>query len=145
MGFFSCSNNDDGTNCPETHVTMTINGESQSFEAMGRGIDLRQNRYELHLNLDRRSNDPSREQGISIILPYKKTGANVIEQFIYHQYIDNVPFDGDFLDGEFQSNVMINTHECFYATFSGKLHDGNQEVTITKGELRYTYEEPFEE
>ena len=143
---FSCSNDDDKEQvCLETNVTMNVNGESQSFQAIGRGIDLRENGYELHLNLDRRSNDPFREQGIAIILPYKKIGENIIEQFIYHQYIDGIAFDGDFLDGEFESNVITNTSKCFYATFSGVLNDGNQEVIITNGSLSYEYEEPFDE
>ncbi|MFV0571059.1 MAG: hypothetical protein ACK5M1_01335 [Xanthomarina gelatinilytica] len=143
---YSCSNDDDNEQqCMETNVTMTVNGESQTFQAIGRGIDLRQNGYELHLNLDRRNTDPFREQGIVIILPYKKTGENIIEQFIYHQYIDNTPFNGDFLDGEFQSNVITNTNKCFYATFSGILNNGNQEVIITEGKLSYEYEKPFDE
>lgn len=143
---FSCSNDDDNEqDCMETNVTMNVNGESQSFQAIGRGIDLRENGYELSLNLDRRSNDPFREQGITIILPYKKNGENIIEQFIYHQYIDGISFDGDFLNGEFESNVITNTSKCFSATFSGVLNDGNQEVIITNGNLSYEYEEPFDD
>lgn len=145
VSLFSCSNDDNEQVCLETNVTMNVNGESQSFQAIGRGIDLRENGYQLHLNLDRRSNDPFREQGIAIILPYKKKGKNIIEQFIYHQYINGISFDGDFLDGEFESNVITNTSKCFYATFSGVLNDGNQEVIITNGSLSYEYEESFDE
>lgn len=147
INFMSCSNDDDVNQqiCLETNVTIRVDGEVQTFQAIGRGIDLRENGYELSINLDRRSNDPFREQGIAIILPYKMTGENIFEQFIYHQYIDSTPFDGDFLNGEFQSNVITNTNKCFYATFSGKLSDGNQEIIITEGKLSYEYENPFDE
>jgi hypothetical protein len=78
-------------------------------------------------------------------LPYKATGQNIIEQFIYSQYKDNTLFRGDFLEGELQSNVITNTKNCFRMTFSGKLSDANQEVVITEGKISYTYEEPFSE
>ena len=123
---------------------MIINGEFQTFFAFGRGIDLRDDGYELQLNLDRGIAEPYSEQGIAVILPYKKTGENIIEQFIYHQYRDGVLFDGDFLNGEFQSNVITNTNKCFYATFSGKLSNGTQEIIITDGKLSFTYNQPFD-
>lgn len=138
-----CSDKQTGV-CPEINVTMKVNGELQSFEVLGYGIDLTPNGHMLHLNLHRGSQDPFREQGIAIFLPYKKTGTNVIEQFIYHQYIDDMAFDGDFTDGEFESRVITNTNTCFYATFSGKLHDGTRQVVITEGTLSYTYVNPFE-
>lgn len=142
----SCSNDDDSEQvCMETNVIMTVNGELQTFEALGRGIDLRQNGYLLQLNLYRRGNDPFREQSIVIKLPYKKTGENILEQFLYRQYIDNTLFEGDFLNGEFESNVITNSRNCFYATFSGKLSDGNQEVIITDGTVSFKYEPPFDE
>ncbi|WP_373058713.1 hypothetical protein [Zunongwangia sp. H14] len=98
---------------------MTINGENQEFEVLGKGIDLRENGYRLQLNLDRRNNDPYREQGVSIVLPYQKTGKNIIERFNYHQYINAVAFNGDFINGELESTVLTNTRTCFSATFSG--------------------------
>lgn len=144
---FSCNKDDDNhediLNCQPTNISMVVNGKPQTFQALGYGIDLMSEGYVLHLNGDRRSNDPFREQGIAVILPYKKTGKNVIKEFIYHQYIDNVSFDGDFTDGEFQCDVIINRNSCFYATFSGKLNDGNQEVIITDGIISYQYNEPF--
>ena len=143
---FSC-NKDDGDaplNCKPTNISMVVNGKPQTFQAIGYGIDLWPQGYVLHLNADRRSNDPLREQGIAIVLPYKKTGKNVIDKFLYHQYIDNVSFYGDFTDGVFQCDVKINRNSCFYATFSGKLSDGNQEITITDGIISYQYEDPFD-
>lgn len=143
--FSSCSDDNSEPPCLETNVSMVINGELQNFYVLGRGIDLRQNGYELSLSFDRRNNEiPLREQGISIVLPYKKTGANLIESFYYHQYFDGVSFDGDFIDGEFESEVFVNRNTCFYATFSGKLNNGNQEIVITDGIISVEYDPPFE-
>jgi len=137
----SCSDDDDkNQSCRETNVTMKVNGELQTFQALGYG----QNGYVLHLNIDRRSDSPFAEQGVAIILPYKKTGRNIIQNFIYHQSKDGVSFDGDFINGELESNVITNTKNCFYATFSGKLSDGNQEIIITEGSMSYQYETPFD-
>ncbi len=145
---FSCNKDDDNKevilDCQPTKITMVVNGETQTFQALGYGIDLTSEGYVLHLNGDRRSNDPFREQGIAIILPYKKTGQNVIKNFFYHQYINNASFDGDFTEGEFQCNVKINRKSCFLATFSGKLNDGKQEVIITDGVISYQYEDAFD-
>ena len=144
---FSCdkdSENKDDMNCQPTSVSMVVNGQPQTLQAIGYGIDLTSKGYVLHLNIDKRSNDPLREQGVAIILPYKKTGKNVIEKFLYHQYINNVSFDGNFIDGEFECNVKINRKSCFFATFSGKLNDGKQEVIITDGIISYQYSDPFD-
>lgn len=144
--FNACSSDDDNVPvCYDTNPVITINGQVQAFQAIGRGIDIRPIGYELSINLDRRHNMPYREQSVSIKLPYKQTGENIIEAFNYSQYIDDISFSGDFLDGEFQSNVITNTNECIYATFSGVLSDGNQEITITNGILKYTYQNPFDE
>lgn len=144
MVFCACSNDDTSQKCYVTEVTMTVNGEHQSFQALGRGIDLRSWGYELGIWLDRRSFTPLREQSISIKLPYKRLGKNIIQSFVYNQYVDNVPFIGDFLLGDFESQVFSNNSKCFYATFSGKFSDGNQEIEITNGVLKYTYEESFD-
>lgn len=128
-----------------TRVTMEINGEIQNFQAIGRGIDLRENGLELQLNLDRRSNNPFRQQTVSVILPYRTTGENTITEFYYNQNIDNTEFSGDFTDGSLKSNVLTNNRYCFYATFSGSLSDGIQELVIRDGELSFEYEIPFDE
>lgn len=145
---FSCNNSDDDNNsaqqCHATNVTMRVNGEVQSFQAVGRGLNLTENGYVLDISMQRSSLNPYREQSIFIQLPYRKTGHNAIDKFLYHQYIEGVAFDGDFLDGEFECDVASNTKNCFYATFSGKLNDGTQEIAITDGVVSYTYETPFD-
>ena len=144
VNFYSCSDDDKEIVCSQTNVTITINDEVKNFQAIGRGIDLRANGYELQINLYRSESDPFIEESISIKLPYKRTGENIIEQFQYNQYMNGVFFSGDFLNGEFQSNVISNTNKCFSATFSGVLSDDNQEVIITDGQITYQYDEPFD-
>ena len=85
---------------------MVVNGELQTFQAYGRGIDIAENGYILSINIDRRNFGSTNEQGVYLQLPYKRTGKNLIEHFIYHQYVDNVVLDGDFVtDGNFTSEI----------------------------------------
>jgi hypothetical protein len=72
------------------------------------------------------------KQGIDIILPYKKTGVNVIKNIII--ITDNTG-NGDFVTEEFQSVVIIKKKHVFLRYFSCKLKNGNQEVIITDGVL----------
>ena len=147
IALLACSNDNNHEvtlECIPTNVSMTVNGDVQTFQAIGRGIDITENGYILSINLDRRNFGSTNEQGVYLELPYKRTGKNLIKNFIYHQYINNVPFDGNFVtDGNFQSEVLINRETCFSATFSGTLKIGAQEIVITKGVLNYTYETPF--
>lgn len=146
LSFFSCDKNENEPNCIPTNVSMSVNGELQTFQALGRGINITNNGYVLSLNLDRRNNEiPLREQTFYIQLPYKKTGKNIIKSCDYHQYINGILLDGDLVNSDFKSDVIVNRNTCFYATFSGKLIDGNKEVTITDGKISYTYENPFNE
>ena len=141
----ACSKkNENQPACQPLKVSMVVNGDLQTFEVLGYGIDLTSKGHVLHLNLDRREYTPLREQTVFMTLPYKKTGKNVIDEFFYRQYINKVTFQGSFLEGEFESNVVTNNKYCIYATFSGKLSDGNQEVIITDGVVSYSYDTPFE-
>ena len=142
----SCDKDDKVPDCIATNVSMIVNGELQTFQALGRGIDLTNDGYVLSLNLDRRNNEILlREQTFYIQLPYKKTGKNIIKNCDYHQYVNGISLDGDLVNSDFQSDVIINRNTCFYATFSAKLKDGNKEVIITDGKISYTYENPFED
>ena len=146
LSFISCSNDDsDQEVCLENKAVMKINGENQTFDVDGYGINARENGHVLILNLARRGNNPFREQFIIIRLPFKMTGENIIEQFAYSQNIDNTLFNGNYVNDEFESRVITNTDNCFYATFSGKISDGNQEITITDGLISHEYGTPFDE
>src|SRR6187402_1832657 len=143
--FLSCSHSkDENQTCLPTKITMVVNGVPQTWNAGGRGIDLTPIGYKLSINLDRSIAEPYSQQGVSIILPYKVTGANVIKSFHYLQYDHDQSFEGDFVDGQFKSYVISNTQNCLLATFSGKLNDGDQEIVITNGSVSYLYETPFE-
>lgn len=146
---FSCHSDDDTHDTPDcypTFVSMKINGQSQTFLAVGYGISMNAGGgYTLGLNLDQsESVGSSNHRAISIRLPYKLTGVNAIQHFEYISYWNDVAFHGDFTDGVFTSNVIINKNTCFLATFSGTLSDGNQQITITDGVLSYLYPDPFD-
>ncbi len=144
INFSSCSSDDDSQqSCLETSIIININGDVQSFQATGRALNLRENGHELTLSLSRHVSEPHQEQFITIKLPFNKTGENSINYFVYRQNIEGSRIEGDFTDHDFQSNVITNTNECFYATFSGKLNNDHQEVTINEGEVIFKYEEPF--
>ena len=137
----SCSG-DSEQNCEGTGITMKINGELQDFDCSGYGIDLDGNGHTLKLWFDRYT-APNTYQNIYIEMRYKKTGQNKIEKFFYSQSGDLSPFSGDFLGGEFQSDIATNRTTCVSGTFSGKLNDGNQEIVITEGVLANEYDEPL--
>jgi hypothetical protein len=140
----SCSKEDNNDVCLETNISMVINGELQTFQATGRGIDLNQDGgYTLRIWLSRGSTNPLLEQSILLVLPYKKRGDNVLENFMYNQYTNGTTFNGDFTNGTMESKVITNSRTCFYATFSGTFNDGNQEFVITDGKLNYQYETSF--
>lgn len=143
----SCSNDDsDQQVCLENTANLKINGENQAFNVEGYGINSRENGHVLMLNLARRTNNPYIEQFINIRLPFKMTGNNIIEQFAYRQKsIDSVLFNGNYVNDEFESRVITNTDNCFYATFSGKISDGIQEIIITDGIISQEYGTPFDE
>ncbi|MGV3696862.1 hypothetical protein [Flavobacterium sp.] len=142
----SCSSsNDDNPEDAVTSITMKIDGVPHTFQALGRGIDLMEDgSYKLHLNFGKYVTSPYQEQSIVIIMKYKKKGKNVIPEFIYHRYVDGVSFDGNFVEGDFESNVSVNSNKRFKATASGSLTLGGQTVTISELKINYVYEDPFD-
>jgi hypothetical protein len=141
----SCSDDDSSSKCQATNISATINGTAFTFQAIGRGLDLRSGGYRLQLNAYSNGFDPVVRQ-FSITLPYKKTGKNVIQKFDYLQY-DNTgsSIEGDFVTQQFTSNVKVNKPTCFYTTFSGAFTVNGQTINITNGKLSYEYEESFDE
>ncbi|WP_395044034.1 hypothetical protein [Flavobacterium sp.] len=139
----SCSKDDNSQSCYDSSVIMKINDELQSFQTIGRGVDLVSGNYKLSIYLYRSSNINS-QQNIYFELPYKKIGKNIITKFFYQQNNNGDGFEGDFINGTFQCDVKSNTNKCFYATVSGILNTGSQEIEIKDAIISYTYEEPFD-
>ncbi|MBU2929913.1 hypothetical protein [Winogradskyella psychrotolerans] len=144
----SCSNDDDAVSCPQTeNATMTINGEVMDFQILGRGIDLDNDGsgHTLSLNLASGFYTPQQDTyAVTLKLPYKKTGTDIIEEFNYLRVQNGSSAEGDFVQSELISNVTVNKNTCFSATFSGSAIIGGNEVVITEGSINHTYSDPFD-
>lgn len=146
--FYGCSDDDQKKEevnqiCYPTYIEMTINGEPIQMEAMGRGIMLTQNGYILDLGFGHYKSDPTKEVAVSIELPYKKLGKNLLTNFSFHYYLGNEYFSGNITHGVVNSEVISNTNKCFYMTFSATLTNNDKIYEIKDGIIKYTYEEPF--
>ncbi|RZK04901.1 MAG: hypothetical protein EOO46_16245 [Flavobacterium sp.] len=141
----SCSDDDaPEIPCSPTKLTMKVNGEASEQVAGGRGIDWHWTRkiHILHLNFytDIHTQGLS---SLSISLPFKKTGKNIIEQFGFNEIVDGEFVFRNLIGEDFETEVIINRSTCFYATFSGKFVLNGQEIEITDGIVSYEYEEPM--
>lgn len=147
----SCSNDDDNNNaCPQSKtIAMKINGELKQFEVNGRGIDLDNDGsgYTLSLWLFTGVLQPQQDSyAITLKLPYKSTGGNIIEEFNYFRTQNGTSVESDFVaQGELESNVIVNTNSCFSATFSGSAIVNGNEIVITNGIVEYIYDDPFDQ
>ncbi len=144
----SCSKENDTQSCPESEIiSMKINGEVKQFEVSGWGIDLDNDNtgHTLMLQLFNGVIYPQQDSyDITLKLPYKKTGTNIIEEFNYFRVQNVSSAEGNFVLGEFNSRVTVNKNTCFSATFSGRaIIDGN-EIIITEGIINHVYSEPFD-
>ncbi|WP_179320108.1 hypothetical protein [Winogradskyella helgolandensis] len=144
----SCSNDDDVVSCPQTeNATMKINGELMDFQIFGRGIDLDNDGsgHTLSLYLSRGVYSPQQDTyAITLKLPFKKTGTNIIEEFNYLRVQNASSSEGDFVQAELQSSVTVNKNTCFSVTFSGSATINGNEVVITDGVINHTYNDPFD-
>ncbi|MCB0445355.1 MAG: hypothetical protein KDC68_06855 [Gelidibacter sp.] len=93
---------------------MKINGELKQFEVNGRGIDLDNDGsgYTLSLWLFTGVLQPQQDSyAITLKLPYKSTGGNIIEEFNYFRTQNGTSVESDFVaQGELESNVIVNTN-----------------------------------
>ncbi len=146
----SCSSDDDNSNpCPQSEIiSMKINGELKQFEVNGWGIDLDNDGsgHTLSLWLFTGVLQPQQDSyAITLKLPYKNTGTNIIEEFIYFRVQNGTSAESDFvIEGELESNVVVNTNSCFSATFSGSAIVNGNEIVITDGIVEHIYDEPFD-
>ena len=138
----SCSGGSSEPNCEGSGITMKINGETQTFDCNGYGIDWNGHGHTLTLWFTRYT-APNSYQNIYIEMPYRKTGANKFEKLQFGQSGDIEYFEGNFLSGQFESKITSNRTTCVSGTFSGRLSDGSQEIVITEGVLGNQYDEPL--
>ena len=143
----SCSEDDKAELCPQNEViTMQINGEVEEFDISGRGIELDTDGsgHTLVLYLFTGVFHPQQDSyAITVKLPYRRTGTNIIEEFSYFRVQNGISEESDFVEGELESEVIINTNSCFRATFSGRsIVDGN-EIIISEGIINHIYDEPL--
>lgn len=142
----SCSKDDESVEpCHATQITIKINGELHTFTPAGRGIDIiwETGGYDLMLRFYGSIDRANENLGLDMI--YKKTGYNVIDKL--RLTLDDGEHVGvyNLVNDDFESDVIINRSECFYATFSGKINDDGEELIITDGIISYEYDEPFSE
>ena len=144
----SCSNENEAQTCPQTeNISMKINGEVKQFEISGWGIDINNNGlgHTLTLQIFTGVLYPQQDSyDITLKLPYKRTGTDIIEEFNYFRVQNGSSAEGNFVLGEFDSRVTVNKNTCFSATFSGRaIIDGN-EIIITEGIINHVYSDPFD-
>jgi len=152
LGIHGCSNQDENESCPTEIAVMEIDGITRNFNILGvsLGTGIFGRGTEIQLNLDSRDEEVDffRQQTIVLTFPFEETGDNLISEFLYSQNFrpDDFPeISGDFLNGEFQSNIDRNSRFCLTASFSGRLSQGNDEVIIENGELVFILNDRFDE
>lgn len=138
-----CSKDDEQQDCRDPSITMVVNGELQTFQVLGYGIDLEGNGHRLELYFHRFQAEPYLEQSGFVTLRFKETGANIIEKIYWHQSVDGYTFDAEISQSVIQSYVETNNAWCFYGTFSAVFNDGNQQINVTDAKLSYIYNEPM--
>lgn len=147
--FNCCSDDDDSQTCPQSEIaSMEINDELKQFDVNGWGINIDNDGtgHTLSLQLMTGVFQPQQDTyAITIKLPYKQTGNNIIEEFNYVRVQNGTSSEIDFVtQGELESNVIVNTNSCFSATFSGTVILNGNEIIIKDGIVEHIYDEPFD-
>ncbi len=144
----SCSKENDAQSCPESEIiSMKINGELKQFEISGWGIDINNDNsgHTLTLQIFDGVIYPQQDSyDITLKLPYKKTGTNIIKEFNYFRVQNQSSAEGNFVLEEFNSKVTVNKNTCFRATFSGRATIDGNEIIITEGIIDHVYSDPFD-
>lgn len=150
LGLFlasSCSKDTEPQACPQTeNISMKINGEEKEFEMQGWGIEINKDGtgHTLQLVIASGVFSPSQDSySISMLLPYKKTGENIIEKFKYLRVQNATSAGGDFVPGNLQSTVTVNSSTCISMSFSGSLTIDGDEIIISEGIISHTYPKAF--
>ncbi len=145
----SCSKEEEVSPCPQSeNISMKINGEEMEFTAMGWGIDLDRDDtgHTLYLQIFDGTLYPQQNSwSLSLFLPYKKTGNDIIEKILYFRVPNATPNEGYFYPGDLQSKVTVNTKNCISLTFSGRIVIDGNEIIISDGIIDHVYPYPFDE
>lgn len=144
----SCSQDSDEQNCPQNEIiSMKINGEEMQFVVSGWGIDLDSDGKGHTLQIDLTSGvfyPQQNSYAISLKLPYKKTGNNIVKEITYLRIENTNEAEGSFTKEKLQTKVTVNKNSCFRATFSGSTIINGNQIVITDGILDLVYDNPFE-
>lgn len=144
----SCSENEERQICPGTQIIkMKINGEEMNFTLYGRGIDLDNDGsgHTLSLYLIAGESNPQQNtHNVTLHLPFKKTGKNILENIHYLRVESVTSFEGDFTQSNVESKVTVNKNSCIRATFSGSMTINGNAVTISDGVIDHVYSDPFD-
>lgn len=126
---------------------MKINGEEKQFSVSGWGINLDNDGTGHTLEVQLTSGVISPQQNsysVTLIMPYRKTGNNIIEDLHYLRVDGATAIEGNFTQAGLQSKVTVNRNTCISTTFSGSATFDGNEVTITDGIIQHVYADPFE-
>ncbi len=144
----SCSEDSDEQQCPQNEiVSMKINGEEMQFQVSSWGIDFDNDGtgYTLELQLTSGIFYPQQASySITLRLPYKKIGNNILKEINYLRVQDTISTEGNFIQAELQSKIYVNKNSCISATFSGCTTIDGNEIVISDGIIKHVYYSPFE-
>lgn len=150
LTFVNCSDDEynfqvNQNSCRDTEVQMLIDGENYDWTTNTYGWEESPSDSD-NITLFIRGiaeNEEGLVRNITMRLPYKETGSDVIAHIEYSQTGNGEAFEGDSSEMNLESNVITNTANCFFTTFSTTVTDGNQEIIITNGSLSFDYPEPI--
>lgn len=144
----SCSKNDEALPCPQTeNISIKINGEEMQFQIMGWGIDLDRDGsgHTLSLMVVNGVFSPAQDSySITLKLPYKTTGENIIEELRYFRVQNASSVEGVLAPANLQSRVNVNTNTCISLSFSGSAVIDGIEIVISNGIINHVYADPFD-
>ena len=121
---------------------MKINGVEKQFAVYGWSyfMDNDSSGHTLEMQLSSETLTPQQDTyAITLKMPYKKVGKNVIESINYFRVADMTSYEGNFTQAELQSKVTVSKNTCISATFSGSATINGNVVTITDGVIKHVY------
>ena len=133
------------SSCRDTQLEMLIDGEDFNWITNSYGWEESPaNTGEVSIFIRGYvENDQGVTKNFTLRLPYEETGEDVVSSIEYSQNEDATEFDGTSTEMNIESNVITNSSDCFFATFSSTVTDGTEDIVITNGSLSFNYSEPI--